>query len=35
MDNDEQRDYAEEKYWREHCAGCDSSPCDGSCEDYL
>ena len=31
MDHDQQRDHAEEEYWRNHCMECDSSPC--SCSD--
>jgi len=35
MDNDEQRDYAEEQYNRDLCPGCSNSPCPdgGRCED--
>jgi hypothetical protein len=25
--SDDERDFAEEKYWRNHCDYCDSSPC--------
>lgn len=27
MDQTEQRDFAEERYWREFCAACGTSPC--------
>lgn len=27
MDNQEQRDFLEEAYYRDYCPGCDNSPC--------
>lgn len=31
MDNDEQRDYQEEQYWKNWCPECGTSPCSGLC----
>ena len=32
---DDQRDYAEERYNRDLCPGCDHSPCNGTCAPVL